>query len=78
MSKQVISINAKCSDGFDAILINNGHVKGEYTGYVPDWMPGQHYGDYVDLRIDIETGRILNWKKPTAAQLKETFKPLTQ
>ena len=66
-------MTAKCSDMFSATLADNGHDLGEYNGYVPDFMPGQHYGDYVELRIDVETGRILNWKKPTKKQL-EIFK----
>ncbi len=24
-------------------------------------MPEKHWGDYINLEIDIETGRILNW-----------------
>lgn len=39
--------------------------------YVPDCFPGQHYGDYLELDIDIETGQILNWDKPTQAQLSQ-------
>lgn len=39
--------------------------------YVPDCFPGQHYGDYLELDIDIETGQILNWKKPTPEQLSQ-------
>lgn len=71
-----ISISAKCSDLFNAQLREGSEFKGEHDGYVPQWFPNpnvQHYGDYVQLDIDIETGRILNWKKPTKAQLKETF-----
>ena len=34
-------------------------------GYVPSWMPGQHFGDYVILDIDIATGRVTNWREPT-------------
>jgi len=67
-----ITISAKCSDLFWA-----RHNGKEYDGYVPDWFPTpaeKHYGDYVSLDIDLDTGRILNWKKPTQAQLKETFK----
>lgn len=75
MPNKIISITAKCSDMFSASLSQDGKRIGEYDGYVPDWMPGQHYGDYVELKIDAETGQILNWKKPTAAQLNETFKP---
>jgi hypothetical protein len=34
----------------------------------------EHWGDYVMLDIDIETGQIVNWKKPTQDELDETFK----
>ena len=71
---RIISINAKCSDLFSASLTNDGKHVGDYDGYVPDFMPGQHYGDYVELKIDVDTGKILNWKKPTAKQLNDTFK----
>jgi hypothetical protein len=79
MPQKVICISAKCSDLFDASLIEkDGDIETElgehYSGYVPTFFPGQHYGDYVMLDIDVETGKILNWKKPTDKQLKETFK----
>jgi len=28
------------------------------------------FGDYLDLRIDINTGQILNWKVPSKADLE--------
>ena len=55
---------------FHATLRKDGKQIGEYSGYVPDFMPGNHYGDYVQLEIDTDTGLIVNWKKPTDAQLK--------
>lgn len=64
-----ITISAKCSDMFAANL-DDGR---EYDGYVPDFMPGEHYGDYVQLDIELATGRILNWKAPTVSQLTEVF-----
>ena len=71
-----IKISAKCSDLFSATLMDNvGQIKGEYDGYVPDFFPGEHYGDYVELDIDVATGRILNWKKPTEKQLNGIFFP---
>jgi hypothetical protein len=74
---KTISITAKCSDMFSAILRgtdeNDKPVAKEYDGYVPDFMPGEHYGDYVELDIDLATGQILNWRKPTKAQLAATF-----
>lgn len=66
----VISISAKCSDLFSATLYKDNAFAGEYDGYVPKFFPGDHYGDYVQLDIDIETGQILNWKKPSASDLK--------
>ena len=42
-----------------------------YTGYVPDFFPGEHYGDYLMLSIDLETGQIKNWKKPAAADIEK-------
>jgi hypothetical protein len=60
---------------FGASLTDNGKDL-YYDGYVPKWFPNpnvQHYGDYVELSIDVETGKILNWKKPNQNQLKETF-----
>jgi hypothetical protein len=56
-----------------------GHYNGrellgeDYTGYVPNFMPGESE-DYVDLEIDVNTGQILNWKRPTEGQLKKVFK----
>ena len=73
--KTIISISAKCSDLFSATLKRDGKVVGEYDGYVPSLLPGEHYGDYVLLDIDTETGRILNWKKPTTKDLKIFVKP---
>jgi hypothetical protein len=48
--------------------VDNKRV-GEYNGYVPDFMPGDHFGDYVMLDIDIDTGKIVNWRKPSEAAL---------
>lgn len=71
---KTIKFSAKCSDLFAARLFGGGKQVGEYLGYVPKFFPGQHYGDYVDLEIDISTGKIINWKKPTQAQLWELIK----
>ena len=67
-----ISISAKCSDLCFSELKNNSTVVAEHDGYVPELMPGKHYGDYVILDIDMETGMILNWKKPTPKVVEET------
>jgi hypothetical protein len=63
---KVLKIHAKCSDCCSATLVDqDGKTITENDGYVPDFMPGDHYGDYVILDIDLETGQILNWKKPS-------------
>lgn len=70
---KIIKVCAKCSDLFTAQLVEDGTYKGEYIGYVPGWFPSpnvQHYGDYVELDIDADTGQVLNWKKPTQKDLK--------
>ncbi|HGU9768548.1 TPA: hypothetical protein ACNFOQ_000058 [Morganella morganii] len=53
-------------DGFTCSLHNpDGGEFASHEGYVPDFFPGDHYGDYLMLNIDVETGQITNWKKPT-------------
>lgn len=65
---KTISISAKCSDLFSAVLEDSHKgIVGEYNGYVPDFLGS--YGDYVELEIDVETGHILNWN-PSAEDLK--------
>lgn len=69
---KVMHITLKVSDEFHAMLENaKGEEIGTYDGYVPDFFPDDHYGDYVILSLDLETGKVLNWKKPTKEQLDE-------
>jgi hypothetical protein len=70
---KTVSINAKCSDlCFTELKDTAGNVLIEHTGYVPDFFPGKHYGDYVRLDIDVDTGKILNWK-PTQKEVTDTL-----
>lgn len=72
-SKKIMSISAKCRDlCFIQILNSNNEVLFERDDYVPDWLPGDHYGDYIMLDIDCETGQILNWKQPTFTKYLST------
>ncbi len=69
---KVLSISAKCSDCCAASLLDqDGHEIHESDGYVPGFMPGEHFGDYIMLDIDLETGKILNWKTPTAEAIEQ-------
>jgi len=65
----IIRMNVKCSDQFSATLMDGKKQIGEYKGYVPEFFPGEHFGDYVELDIEMETGKILNWKQPTKKDL---------
>jgi hypothetical protein len=70
---KVLKIHCKVCDNFTATLEdkdgNEIHVQED--GYVPGFMPGQHYGDYLILDIDIETGKVLNWKTPNPQQIQD-------
>lgn len=61
-----ISFVAKCSDMFNAEL-SDGR---EYEGYVPGFLGG---GDYVRLTVDLDTGQIVGWQKPSQEDLDEMF-----
>lgn len=70
----VIKTHIKVCDRFTASIVDSdGNEVKELDGYVPGFFPGQHYGDYLYLDIDLATGQILNWKAPTAAQLTEAI-----
>jgi hypothetical protein len=68
----LLKLCVKVSDRFNADLVDaQGDKVGSYEGYVPDFFPGDHYGDYVMLDIDLETGQIKNWKKPAADDIEK-------
>jgi len=64
-----IIFNAKCNDQFSATIFERNGKSFEYDGYVPDIIPNS-YGDYVELVIDLDTGKILNWKVPTDEEIE--------
>ena len=70
---KTIKIHCKVSDRFTASIIdpNGKEIFSQDDGYVPGFMPGDHYGDYLILDIDLEAGTIVNWSAPSAEQLKE-------
>ncbi len=68
---KVVSIVAKCSDCCNTMLIGDeGNELASRDGYVPEFMPGDHYGDYIMIDIELSTGKILNWKVPTTEDLE--------
>ncbi len=68
-----IHIYCKVRDEFTGTLMDSdgNQIAHQDEGYVPSFMPGEHYGDYLILNIDLETGMVTNWEKPTAAALQE-------
>ena len=69
-----VSTHIKVRDRFTASFKNaDGKEVLDYDGYVPGFFPGQHYGDYLYLDINIETGQILNWIKPSVDDLQSLF-----
>jgi hypothetical protein len=71
---RIVKFSAKCSDLFCAELIIDGiQIGSDYSGYVPDFFPGQHYGDYVLLEVDVDTGKIVNWKVPPQEEVDHVF-----
>jgi hypothetical protein len=74
-SLKTISVTAKCSDCF---FLEGTTAEGEnidYEGYVPHGL-NIGAGDYLELTIDLETGKILNWKPVTPDSLEETFRQI--
>jgi hypothetical protein len=72
VNAKTLKLHIKVSDRFTGDLVDqDGEILKEYEGYVPSFFPGQHYGDYLILDIDIDAGVITNWKTPTAAEVEE-------
>ena len=70
----VLKICVKCCDRFSSTYERKGELPIEYEGYVPGFFPNEHYGDYVELDIDVATGRITNWVAPTEKELLKQIK----
>lgn len=73
---KTLRITCKVSDRFCASLLSatGTEIYSQDDGYVPDFMPGKHYGDYIYLDIDIDTGEVTNWKTPAADQIQAWIK----
>jgi hypothetical protein len=55
----ILYVSAKCSD-MCFVQYEEGGVSVDYDGYVPQHL-GIGGGDYVELEIDVETGRVIGW-----------------
>ena len=72
---KTVSIHVKVGDrgNYDFKSPTGISLKELDEEYVPSFFPGDHYGDYLILDIDLSTGQITNWKVPTENDLKEIF-----
>lgn len=74
---KTLSLYMKVVDTFSASLKDqDGNELKDYEGYVPAFMPGDkdggsNYGDYLILDIDIDTGHITNWQKPSKKDIEK-------
>lgn len=70
-----VLVHVKVSDsGSYALKDADGKEIADRDDYVPSFFPEQHYGDYIILDIELETGKILNWKTPEPKEVAEAFK----
>lgn len=75
VNAKVMKLHIKVCNRFEGDLVDkDGDVLKSYEGYVPGFFPGQHYGDYLILDIDIDTGVILNWVTPEAEEIEQFVK----
>jgi hypothetical protein len=68
-----IRLYCKVRDMFTAHIHDQdgNEIGGQDDGYVADFFPEDHYGDYLILNIDLETGQITNWVKPDANDIEK-------
>ena len=77
VNAKTIKLHLKVSDRFSYSIedAQGAELYVQDVGYVPNFMPGEHYGDYVILDIDLDTGVVTNWKQLTAAQIEAAIEP---
>lgn len=74
MTVKTVKITGKVSDIFSLTAHNeNGDFLGEYQGYVPKEIFG-YGGDYIELTIDLGTGKIVGWKQPDQEDVMSILK----
>ena len=59
VNAKTLKIYTKVSDRFCASLVSaaGNELHDQDDGYVPDFMPGENFGDYIILDIDIDRYR---------------------
>ena len=71
-----IRIHIKVRDSFAASINDQfgEEIAFQEYGYVPEFMPGHRYGDYLILNIDLDTGVVTNWVKPSQDAVESFIK----
>ena len=71
MVAKTAKIGGKVSDRCQVRLYDNsGQLLKDYDGYVPFLLPSIcDGGDYLSFTVDLETGQILNWQKPSNEEI---------
>jgi hypothetical protein len=60
---RTIHIQGKCND-LCLTEFFNGNDSYTDNGYPPE-IKGLSWGDYIDITVDLDTGKILNWQVPS-------------
>lgn len=74
MTVKTIKMTGKVSDMFSFTAHDEkGAFVGEYEGYVPKEIFG-YGGDYIELTIELATGKIIGWKEPDNEEVENLLK----
>ena len=66
-----IRVEAKCADRCSIDMVDaSGSMIHQHVGEVPEFMPGQHYGDSIILSINVKSGLISNWGDEERAKIQ--------
>lgn len=68
-----IAIGGKCSDmGWMQVTDEEGVRIIDYDGYVPE-IAAIGGGDYIEIEIDNDTGKVIGWVPLTVSALQESI-----
>lgn len=80
MSKaKYMTINFDCPARFNFELSDNEHdlICEEHQTYIPDWVTCATSDSELRIKIDMDTGQILNWIKPDDRMVNKTIEDCT-
>lgn len=67
-------IKIYCPDRFNFKLLDSNHdllCEGEHT-YIPDWLTNSGSDSDFEMTIDLFTGNIMNWNRPSNRDISKT------